>query len=119
MLPVAGQRERHPPDEVQFRCCCVIRSALVGGDNRSVSIVSPLSTIFPCDFSIILAVQHHRGILNVHGSLLPRWRGAAPVIHAIMNGDAVTGVSIMKILPKKFDIGDVSCGHSWKPNENQ
>ena len=35
------------------------------------------------------------GCLNVHGSLLPRWRGAAPVQRAIMAGDAVTGVTIM------------------------
>ncbi len=37
------------------------------------------------------------GCLNVHGSLLPRWRGAAPVQRAIMAGDAVTGVTIMKM----------------------
>ncbi len=36
-----------------------------------------------------------QGCLNVHGSLLPRWRGAAPVQRAIMAGDAVTGVTIM------------------------
>ncbi|MGE5506923.1 MAG: methionyl-tRNA formyltransferase, partial [Chitinophagales bacterium] len=35
------------------------------------------------------------GWLNVHGSLLPRWRGAAPVARAIMAGDAVTGVTTM------------------------
>jgi len=37
------------------------------------------------------------GCLNVHGSLLPRWRGAAPVQRAIMAGDAVTGVTIMQM----------------------
>ena len=37
------------------------------------------------------------GCLNVHGSLLPRWRGAAPVQRAIMAGDEVTGVSIMQM----------------------
>lgn len=47
-------------------------------------------------------------MINVHASLLPRWRGAAPIIYAIMNGDTITGVSIMKIVPKHFDIGDVS-----------
>ena len=35
-------------------------------------------------------------IVNVHPSLLPRWRGAAPVERAIMAGDAETGVSIMR-----------------------
>ncbi len=38
-----------------------------------------------------------RGCLNVHASLLPRWRGAAPVERAIMAGDTTTGVSIMRI----------------------
>lgn len=47
------------------------------------------------------------GILNVHASLLPRWRGAAPIIHAIANEDTKTGVTIMRIEPKKFDIGDI------------
>ncbi len=37
------------------------------------------------------------GCLNVHGSLLPRWRGAAPVQRAIMAGDEVTGVTIMQM----------------------
>jgi methionyl-tRNA formyltransferase len=38
-----------------------------------------------------------RGCLNVHGSLLPRWRGAAPVQRAILAGDPVTGVTIMQM----------------------
>ena len=37
------------------------------------------------------------GCLNVHASLLPRWRGAAPIQAAILAGDAVTGISIMKM----------------------
>ncbi|WP_298286781.1 methionyl-tRNA formyltransferase [Novosphingobium sp.] len=37
------------------------------------------------------------GCLNVHGSLLPRWRGAAPVQRAILAGDALTGVTIMQM----------------------
>ena len=37
-----------------------------------------------------------RGCLNVHASLLPRWRGAAPIQRAILAGDAVTGVCIMR-----------------------
>jgi methionyl-tRNA formyltransferase len=38
-----------------------------------------------------------RGCLNIHASLLPRWRGAAPVQRAILAGDAVTGVCIMRM----------------------
>ena len=37
------------------------------------------------------------GCVNVHGSLLPRWRGASPVQASVLAGDAVTGVSIMKM----------------------
>ena len=48
-----------------------------------------------------------RGIINVHGSLLPRWRGAAPVIHALKNGDTKTGITIMKIKAHKFDVGEM------------
>ncbi|XP_015116239.1 methionyl-tRNA formyltransferase, mitochondrial [Diachasma alloeum] len=47
------------------------------------------------------------GMINVHASLLPRWRGAAPIVYALINGDSVTGVTIMKIAPKKFDVGEI------------
>ena len=45
---------------------------------------------------VILDAPRH-GCINVHASLLPRWRGAAPVERAIMNGDAETGVCIMQM----------------------
>lgn len=45
--------------------------------------------------------------MNVHASLLPKWRGAAPIIYALAKGDSKTGVTIMRIRPKKFDIGDI------------
>ena len=41
-----------------------------------------------------------KGCYNIHGSLLPRWRGAAPIHRAILAGDAETGVTIMKVVPK-------------------
>jgi methionyl-tRNA formyltransferase len=44
------------------------------------------------------------GALNVHASLLPRWRGAAPVAHALLAGDAETGVTIM-LLDEGMDTG--------------
>jgi len=46
------------------------------------------------------------GFINIHASLLPKWRGAAPIQRAIMNGDKKTGVSIMKI-EDKLDSGPV------------
>jgi methionyl-tRNA formyltransferase len=44
------------------------------------------------------------GMINVHASLLPRWRGAAPVHRAVMAGDAETGVTIMRVV-KALDAG--------------
>jgi methionyl-tRNA formyltransferase len=46
------------------------------------------------------------GCLNVHTSLLPKYRGAAPIQHAILNGDAETGVTIMK-MEVGLDTGDI------------
>lgn len=46
------------------------------------------------------------GCINVHGSLLPRWRGAAPIHRAVMAGDEKTGITIMKVA-KKLDAGDM------------
>ena len=46
------------------------------------------------------------GALNVHASLLPRWRGASPVAHAILHGDAETGVCIMR-MDEGLDTGPV------------
>ncbi|CAH0415841.1 methionyl-tRNA formyltransferase [Periweissella fabaria] len=46
------------------------------------------------------------GAINVHASLLPKYRGGAPVHYSIINGDAKTGVSIMYMV-KKMDAGDV------------
>lgn len=46
------------------------------------------------------------GCINVHGSLLPKYRGAAPIQRAVMNGDAETGVTIMK-MAKGMDTGDM------------
>lgn len=46
------------------------------------------------------------GCINVHGSLLPRWRGAAPIQRALMAGDETTGVTIMRII-HKLDAGDM------------
>ncbi len=46
------------------------------------------------------------GAINVHASLLPKYRGAAPVAYAILNGDAETGVSIIQVLPQ-LDAGPI------------
>ncbi|KAL8197446.1 UNVERIFIED_CONTAM: hypothetical protein K2H54_025013 [Gekko kuhli] len=47
-----------------------------------------------------LILKFPYGVLNVHPSCLPRWRGPAPIIHTVLHGDTVTGVTIMQIRPK-------------------
>jgi methionyl-tRNA formyltransferase len=53
-----------------------------------------------------------RGWINLHFSLLPRWRGAAPVQHALIAGDAVTGASVFQLVPA-LDAGDVFAERSY------
>lgn len=60
-----------------------------------------------CDFIIVVAYglilpkhvleKPKYGCINVHASLLPKWRGAAPIQYAILSGDIQTGVTIMKM----------------------
>ncbi len=57
------------------------------------------------------------GFINVHASLLPKWRGAAPIQRSIMNLDKETGVSIMKIV-EKLDAGPVMHQDKINLNEN-
>lgn len=47
------------------------------------------------------------GAVNVHPSLLPKYRGAAPIQHAIMYGDEETGVSIQELDDREFDAGRI------------
>lgn len=66
-------------------------------------------TVIVCSFGALVKepLLSEHPILNVHPSLLPRWRGAAPVERAIMAGDTETGVSIMR-LTAGLDSGPVS-----------
>ena len=61
--------------------------------NADIAVVAAYGLILP---QAILDAPTH-GCLNVHGSLLPRWRGAAPVQRAILAGDEATGVCIMQM----------------------
>ncbi len=57
------------------------------------------------------------GFLNIHASLLPKWRGAAPIQRSIMNGDRKTGISIMKV-QEKLDSGPVMASRELELNSN-
>ena len=79
--------------------------------------------LFVCDYGRILSPMilktARMGGLNLHGSLLPKYRGAAPINRAILNGDTFTGVSIIHIIPA-IDAGPVvakSPDITIEPNE--
>ncbi len=65
-------------------------------------VVVAYGRILPADFLEIA----ERGTINLHGSLLPKYRGAAPIQWAVLNGDAVTGVSVQYVT-YAMDAGDV------------
>ena len=58
-----------------------------------------------------------KGYINIHGSILPKWRGAAPIQRSIMNLDEETGISIMKI-NEDLDSGPISNIYKIKLNQN-
>ena len=58
------------------------------------------------------------GCINIHASLLPRWRGASPIQSCIMNGDLKTGVTIMK-MEKGLDNGPIYSHHKIKLNQTE
>ncbi len=61
--------------------------------NADIAVVAAYGLILP---QAVLDAPAH-GCLNLHGSILPRWRGAAPIQRAILAGDAETGVDIMRM----------------------
>ena len=73
-----------------------------------VMVVAAYGLILPQD---VLDTPKH-GCLNIHASLLPRWRGAAPIQRAIEAGDAETGVCIMQ-MDIGLDTGDVISEHRY------
>lgn len=83
-----GIEVRHPvslkPEEVQADFAAL---------NVDVAVVVAYGLILP---QAVLDAPRH-GCLNIHASLLPRWRGAAPIHRAIMAGDAETGICVMQM----------------------
>ena len=70
--------------------------------DADLAIVVAYGQIIPKEFLSLT----RKGFINIHASILPKWRGAAPIQRAIMNLDKETGVSIMKI-EEKLDTGPV------------
>jgi len=83
--------------------------------NADIAIVVAYGQIIPKE---ILTLTK-KGFINIHASLLPKWRGAAPIQRSIMNLDKQTGISIMKI-NEKLDTGPVCNSYKLdiKNNDN-
>ena len=71
--------------------------------NADLAIVVAYGQIIPKEFLSLTK----KGFINIHASILPKWRGAAPIQRAIMNLDSETGISIMKI-NEELDSGPIS-----------
>ena len=82
--------------------------------NADLAIVVAYGQIIPKDYLTLTK----KGFINIHGSLLPLWRGAAPIQRSIMNLDSETGISIMKIV-EELDSGPVSNIYKIKLNRDQ
>jgi methionyl-tRNA formyltransferase len=70
--------------------------------NADVAVVAAYGLLLP---KAVLDAPKY-GCLNIHGSLLPRWRGASPIQHAIWQGDDVSGITIMQ-MDEGMDTGDM------------
>ena len=81
--------------------------------NADLAIVVAYGQIIPKEFLNLTK----KGFINIHGSILPKWRGAAPIQRSIMNLDSEVGISIMKIV-EKLDSGPVSKVYKIKLNQN-
>ena len=77
--------------------------------NADIAIVVAYGQIIPKEYLSLVK----RGFINLHASLLPKWRGAAPIQRSIMNLEKETGVSIMRIA-EKLDTGPIC--NSYKIN---
>ena len=81
--------------------------------NADLAIVVAYGKIIPKNFLNLTK----KGFINIHGSILPSWRGAAPIQRSIMNLDKETGISIMKLV-ETLDSGPVSNIHKIKLDQN-
>ena len=81
--------------------------------NADLAIVVAYGKIIPNE---ILSLTK-KGFINIHASLLPKWRGAAPIQRSIMNLDKETGISIMRII-SELDAGPVSKNYKISISDN-
>ncbi|HTM76876.1 MAG TPA: methionyl-tRNA formyltransferase [Devosia sp.] len=111
-----GQAERKSPVHLAAEAAGIpvfTPRSLKGADEQAIF------TLHAADLGIVVAYglllpkpildAPRLGCLNLHGSLLPRWRGAAPIQRAVMAGDSQTGVMVMQ-MDEGLDTGPVALG---------
>lgn len=104
-LAVAHGTPVYQPEKLRDGTACEI----IRNINPDIIVVVAYGRIIPDD---ILAIPEY-GTINVHGSLLPKYRGAAPIQWSVINGDEITGVTTM-YLATEMDAGDIIYSESTK-----
>jgi len=82
--------------------------------HADIMVVVAYGLILPAN---VLSIPN-KGCINIHGSLLPRWRGAAPIHRAIMAGDAETGITIIQ-MDEGLDTGDMLLRYPCAINDDE
>ena len=91
--------------DIQKRTAAQEAYQYLSGIDFDAMVVVAYGLILPQDILDLASQNGRQGCFNIHASLLPRWRGAAPIQRAIESGDDITGVSIMQ-MDAGLDTGD-------------
>ncbi len=125
--PAGRGMEMKSPEVIEFAKQKKIPYFQTENINKETELLNELKALH-LDFVVVLAFAQflgsdmlsvaRLGCFNIHTSLLPKYRGAAPIQYALLNGDNETGVSIQKMV-KKMDAGDLVLSHkvSISPTE--
>lgn len=119
---------KSPPAKLaqESKLLCHIESK---GLMKDWKLLQPSSPIWSTSYDYIVSasfgylipgtlISHCKSSLNMHPSLLPKYRGSSPIQHAIYNNDPKTGVSIITLHPEKFDKGKILIQKSLDENIN-
>ena len=121
-----GQKIRKSPIQgiaetlnIDFRCPTTLKDNeeefnFIKNLNADLAVVVAYGQLIPKNFLNLTK----KGFINIHGSILPKWRGAAPIQRSIMNLDSETGISIMKIV-EELDSGPISNTYKIKLEKNE
>jgi methionyl-tRNA formyltransferase len=125
----AGRKRKLLPSPVKKTAAALEIPILQPPSLRDPEIIEKLERIDPALFVVVaygkimppeILSLPKKGAINLHPSLLPRWRGASPIQAAILNGDSETGVTIMR-MDEKMDHGPIVMQKTLtiEPRENE